>query len=152
MSKNRLENICRICWNIEYEGRICRNCREPFLEMADLNVENYDYFMECLNCDLHGFPCLNCAEIIFKGTLGKDCNEFSIVEILEILYHKINNSDDNKEVDNNKEVDDNLMNEEVIKIIENYLDEIVTEEEGRNEELGKKDKVKLYKRSYCCLM
>ena len=147
------KNICRICWNIEYEGRICRNCREPFLEMADLNVENYDYFMECLNCDLHGFPCLNCAGIIFNGTLGKDCNEFSIVEILEILDHKINNSIDELMFDENlTSSGENLMDEEVIKIIENYLDEIVTEEDGRNEELGKEDKVKLYKRSYCCLM
>lgn len=25
---------------------------------------------ECKNCNMHGFPCLNCAEHIYEGTLG----------------------------------------------------------------------------------
>lgn len=80
------DNICQMCGFTDNEGRICRCCRQDFLEMVDVRLENYDQFITCVNCDTHGFPCYNCAKYVFKGSLGLGDDIVDTKELLTILY------------------------------------------------------------------
>ncbi len=58
---------CHICEKSKNQGTICYSCRAGFVTQAI--GEPLD--TTCDNCTGYGFPCLNCAQYTFKGTLGE---------------------------------------------------------------------------------
>lgn len=59
-------STCTICGKTKHEGSVCHFCRAAFIPYAV--GEPLD--CTCLNCDVYGFPCANCAEACFHGMLG----------------------------------------------------------------------------------
>ena len=86
-----MNSVCGICSLGINEGSICRECRVNFSSLS-INVYNYNKCLECEYCDIYDFPCLQCAQYVFDGVLGRGNGTWE--EMSEEGYNINNNSND----------------------------------------------------------
>jgi len=77
--------------------------------VEELSTRNNQYFPEqqeqiCANCELHGNPCLNCAEYVYRGEMGPGYlrgNRIVPYDTGEEILHNMTNYANNNNIEYN---------------------------------------------------